>query len=388
MFVVAHFHFTLVGGGVFGFLAGVYYWFPKMTGTPARREPWRKLHFWLFEIGFLGVVHAAVLRRASGRAALAGVHRPEVRHRTTLISSLFAVADHRLGRGVRLQHPVSRGSGARVAEANRGAARTLEWMTPSPVPLDQLRARRRRHLGSVRLRERRPAGDGGLQPAMAGGSADAAAVARGPRCRRGGGGPRVPAAGAALMILSGRHVRPRRCYMGYIYLRRAQHPGAVQAAAEPTPTTLGKVLRHRRGDRRRAASGRWGYRASRARQRRGGARAGVIARLAVCTAAGLVAELVVFVGLQRAAAAARVRQLDRPVHPVPRAGTWSIALVIGAIVLGRLCRGPDRRARVRRSRSSAGGCGTRRSRRRDDGAHAGDQVSRRRDRGSRRRRRR
>ena len=54
MFTVAHFHFTLVGGSVFGFLAGFYYWFPKMTGRQldARLS---KLHFWLFEIGFLGV---------------------------------------------------------------------------------------------------------------------------------------------------------------------------------------------------------------------------------------------------------------------------------------------------------------------------------------------
>ena len=32
MFTVAHFHFTLVGGVMFGFLAALYYWFPKMTG--------------------------------------------------------------------------------------------------------------------------------------------------------------------------------------------------------------------------------------------------------------------------------------------------------------------------------------------------------------------
>ncbi len=36
-FVVAHFHYTLFGGTVFGLFAAIYYWFPKVTGRHARR---------------------------------------------------------------------------------------------------------------------------------------------------------------------------------------------------------------------------------------------------------------------------------------------------------------------------------------------------------------
>jgi cytochrome c oxidase subunit 1 len=50
-FVVGHFHFTLVGGFVFGMFAGVYYWFPKATGRMLSRRLSR-WHFWLFCIGF------------------------------------------------------------------------------------------------------------------------------------------------------------------------------------------------------------------------------------------------------------------------------------------------------------------------------------------------
>jgi cytochrome c oxidase subunit 1 len=49
-FVVAHFHFTLALGLVFGFFAGVYYWFPKATGR-MYNETRGKWHFWLFCIG-------------------------------------------------------------------------------------------------------------------------------------------------------------------------------------------------------------------------------------------------------------------------------------------------------------------------------------------------
>jgi cytochrome c oxidase subunit 1 len=50
-FVVAHFHYTLVGGFLFGIFAGIYYWYPKAVGRMLDRRLgiW---HFWLFAIGF------------------------------------------------------------------------------------------------------------------------------------------------------------------------------------------------------------------------------------------------------------------------------------------------------------------------------------------------
>ena len=50
-FVVAHFHYVLFGTIVYAVYAGVYFWFPKMTGRMLD-ERLGKLHFWLTTIGF------------------------------------------------------------------------------------------------------------------------------------------------------------------------------------------------------------------------------------------------------------------------------------------------------------------------------------------------
>jgi cytochrome c oxidase subunit 1 len=50
-FVVAHFHYVIVGAILFTLFGAVYYWFPKMSGR-MYSERFGKLHFWLFLIGF------------------------------------------------------------------------------------------------------------------------------------------------------------------------------------------------------------------------------------------------------------------------------------------------------------------------------------------------
>jgi cytochrome c oxidase subunit 1 len=55
-FIVAHFHYVVVGGIIFGLFAALYFWWPKWTGK-MMNERLGQIHFWLFFIGF----HAAFL---------------------------------------------------------------------------------------------------------------------------------------------------------------------------------------------------------------------------------------------------------------------------------------------------------------------------------------
>ena len=50
-FVIAHFHYVLIGGSIFALLAGLHYWFPLMFGRKVS-EFWGKLSFWVIFIGF------------------------------------------------------------------------------------------------------------------------------------------------------------------------------------------------------------------------------------------------------------------------------------------------------------------------------------------------
>ena len=69
-FIVAHFHYVLIGGALFPMFAGLYYWMPKITGR-MMNETLGKVHFWLFFIDFnmtFFTMHFLGLRGKIGRA--------------------------------------------------------------------------------------------------------------------------------------------------------------------------------------------------------------------------------------------------------------------------------------------------------------------------------
>jgi cytochrome c oxidase subunit 1 len=71
-FVVAHFHYVLFGGSIFGIFAGIYYWYPKMTGR-LLSERLGKWHFWIMMLGFNIILLPTALPRA-GRDAAPDLH--------------------------------------------------------------------------------------------------------------------------------------------------------------------------------------------------------------------------------------------------------------------------------------------------------------------------
>jgi cytochrome c oxidase subunit 1 len=74
-FIVAHIHYVLFGGSMFGIFAGIYFWYPKMFGR-MMNEPLGKWHFWLSFIFFNGTFFAMHILGIGGfpRRVAGGVH--------------------------------------------------------------------------------------------------------------------------------------------------------------------------------------------------------------------------------------------------------------------------------------------------------------------------
>jgi cytochrome c oxidase subunit I len=132
-FVVAHLHYVLFGGSVFGIFAGLYYWYPKMTGR-LMSEGLGKLSFWLMFVGF----NATFLVQHS--AGMSGMPRrvydyPDHAGLTAynLISSIgaFILAVGVLVTLVNVLISLKRGQ---RAGNDPWHGNTLEWFTPSPPP--------------------------------------------------------------------------------------------------------------------------------------------------------------------------------------------------------------------------------------------------------------
>jgi cytochrome c oxidase subunit I+III len=132
-FVVAHFHYVLLGGAVFPLFGGFYYWYPKVTGR-LLSEKLGKWNFWLFFVGFnitFFPMHHLGLHGMPRRvytypleAGWGGLN---------LLSSLGAatIAASMLVFVVNVVVSYRRGA---VAGNNPWGASTLEWATASPPP--------------------------------------------------------------------------------------------------------------------------------------------------------------------------------------------------------------------------------------------------------------
>jgi cytochrome c oxidase subunit 1 len=132
-FVVAHWHYTLAAGSLFGFLAGFYFWFPKATGLQLR-EGLGKTHFWLWLVGtnvtFLPMFYLGL----HGMPRRVPSYLPTDGFGTANLVSSAGSALLGLGTVVLLVNLLVSCCARRPAPPDPWQGQTLEWATSSPPP--------------------------------------------------------------------------------------------------------------------------------------------------------------------------------------------------------------------------------------------------------------
>jgi cytochrome c oxidase subunit I len=132
-FVVAHIHFVLMGGAVFTIFAGIYFWFPKISGRMLS-ESLGKLSFWLMFVGFLMTF---LIQHVIG---LDGMPRRVYEYDNVgnlalynLISTIgsFVLASGVLVTIINVTRSLKHGA---IAGPDPWKANSLEWFTTSPPP--------------------------------------------------------------------------------------------------------------------------------------------------------------------------------------------------------------------------------------------------------------
>jgi cytochrome c oxidase subunit I len=132
--VVAHIHYVLFGGAVFGIMAGIYYWFPKVTGRFLSRRlgVW---HFWLQLIGFNLTFFPMHMLGLQGMPRRIGDY-PAARGWTSL-NTLATAGSYVIGLAMLLffiNVALSLRKPREAPDDAWGSGNSLEWATSSPPP--------------------------------------------------------------------------------------------------------------------------------------------------------------------------------------------------------------------------------------------------------------
>jgi len=133
MFVVAHFHYMLMGAGLFAAIGAISYWFPKMTGRMLN-ERIASIGFWVaffaFQLTFMSMFVAG----------LQGMPRRVLQFDNAFNISnwLSTIGAYCIGIGmvIFLFAIITSWRNGKPAPANPWGAKTLEWQTSTPVPLE------------------------------------------------------------------------------------------------------------------------------------------------------------------------------------------------------------------------------------------------------------
>jgi cytochrome c oxidase subunit 1 len=131
-FVVAHIHFVLFGGSVFTIFAGIYHWFPKMTGR-MYDERLGRLHFWMSFIFFnltFGPMHIVGIEGMPRRVA-------DYADQFATWNAIISISSFIFGLSflIFVYNMVASWRHGPAAEGNPWRAHTIEWQVSSPPPV-------------------------------------------------------------------------------------------------------------------------------------------------------------------------------------------------------------------------------------------------------------
>ncbi len=131
-FVVAHIHYVLFGGSVFTIFAGIYHWFPKMTGR-MYDEGLGRIHFWLSFVFFnltFGPMHFVGVDGMPRRVA-------DYAEQFGTLNALISVSSFIFGLSflVFLYNIVTSWRNGPKAAGNPWRAHSIEWQVSSPPPV-------------------------------------------------------------------------------------------------------------------------------------------------------------------------------------------------------------------------------------------------------------
>jgi cytochrome c oxidase subunit 1 len=147
-YVIAHFHYIVAPGTIFALFAGIYFWFPKITGR-MMNEYWGRVHFWLSLI-FMNLVFqpmfaqgmAGMLRRMSDgganysqakvEGASGGLSAGIMHFHTFILWAAVGLALAQIPFIINFFWSIRHGKPA--ASDNPWEATTLDWQTPTPPP--------------------------------------------------------------------------------------------------------------------------------------------------------------------------------------------------------------------------------------------------------------
>ena len=132
-FVVAHFHYVIVGGILFALFGAFYYWFPKMSGR-MYDEKLGKLHFWIFLIGFHLTFDFMHVPGILGMPRRIYTYEPGRGWDTWNLIITIGVFFQAVGILIFVYNLISSYFKGKLAGNDPWDAWTLEWSTSSPPP--------------------------------------------------------------------------------------------------------------------------------------------------------------------------------------------------------------------------------------------------------------